>query len=626
MPTSMKGKPDISLLYEPHGIAIIGASQKEGKIGHTLVQNLIHSGYEGGIYPVNPRGGEFQGLHIYKSLGEVEGQVDLACIVIPSDGVFQAVKDCAKKGLRFLIIITSGFSEIGNIAEEKKIVRYAHAHGMRVLGPNVFGIFSAGVSMNATFGPKDVYPGNVAIITQSGAIGGAIIGKAGAENIGLASIASVGNKSDVNEADLLRYLIDNEDTRMILMYIEGIRKGGELVGLLKEATRKKPVVVIKAGRSKKGALAAASHTGSLAGSDKVFDDIMRQCGVIRAESIQEALEWCKFLSCSPLPRGENAVIITNGGGVGVLAADACEKYGVKLYDDIHILDKCFSKAVPAFGSAKNPVDLTGQASAEDYDLAMEAAFADPNIHSIICLECETGMFDMDKFTRVVKTYYRKYQGEKPMVFSLFGGRKSDVAIADLNEVGVSVFSNVFQAVSCLGVLYCHYRNLKRERERVETCSLDHRTIEEVVRGARNDDRQFLLAHEARDVMAAAGIPTPQSLTAHNMDEAVRYAEEIGYPVVLKIVSKDIIHKSDAGGIALDIGNKTEVIDAYESIMYNCRRHDPNAHITGVEVMEMVVQGIETIIGARRDASFGPIVMFGLGGIYVEVMKDVAFRA
>ncbi len=619
--------PDIKYLFEPRGVAVIGASATPGKIGYAIVDNIVSSGYKGGVYPINPKGGEILGRKAYSAVEEVPGEVDLAVIVVPAKFVFEAVETCAKKNVKFLSIITSGFSETGNIEGEKKIVNFAREHGMRVLGPNIFGTFSAKVSCNATFGPKEIRHGNVAIMTQSGALGIAMIGKTAVENIGLSAIISLGNKSDINESDLLEYLVGDEGTKVIMMYIEGVQDGERFVSALKKATRLKPVIVIKSGRSKRGAMAAASHTGSLAGADEVFEDIMRQCGVLRAESLQEALNWSKFIANTPLPIGENAAIITNGGGVGVMATDACEKYGIKMYDDTHELKRIFSPVTPDFGSTKNPIDLTGGATSAFYDSAIKAGLNSPNIHSVIALYCETATFDVENLPKVTKSNFKAFQaGKKPIVFSLLGGEKVENCIVDMKNENVPVFADVYEAVACLGTMYRYYNYLKTDVEHAEDVEIDVDAINKVVASAQADHRSFLLAHEGQIVMKAAGITLPQSKIAHHIEEAIKYAEEIGYPVVMKVVSRDILHKSDAGGVALDLVNKAEVIDAYQAIMHSCRQYDSKARIDGIEVCEMVRKGTELIVGARLDKSFGPTVMCGLGGVYVEVMKDVSFRA
>jgi acyl-CoA synthetase (NDP forming) len=327
-----------------------------------------------------------------------------------------------------------------------------------------------------------------------------------------------------------------------------------------------------------------------------------------------------------MPKGENTVVITNGGGIGVLTADACEKYSVNLYDDQPNLAKTFADVIPAFGSSKNPVDLSGQAPVNYYDSALTAALNSDSIHSVICLACETAVFDPDGFNDVVHKQVPAYNGKKPLVFSLFGGEKIEHYLDEFSKHDIPAFPDVYEAASLLGAMYSYYRTRNTPPEPEVEVDIDAQKMNDIIKNVRKDNRTFLLASEAQEMMRAAGIPIPKSMIAHNLDEALRYAEEIGYPVVMKIVSKDIIHKSDAGGVALDLDNRNEVMDAYEAIMHNVREYNPQAKIEGVEVDEMVQDEVETIVGARRDRAFGPTVMFGLGGIYVEVMRDIAFRA
>jgi acetyltransferase len=411
-----------------------------------------------------------------------------------------------------------------------------------------------------------------------------------------------------------------------MMYIEGVTHGEKLVDVLGTVTRVKPVVVVKSGRSKRGAMAAASHTGSLAGEDKVFDDIARQCGVIRAEGLQEAMEWCKFLASVPEPKGENTVIITNGGGIGVLTADACEKYGINLYDNLPDLKKTFAAMVPDFGSTKNPVDMTGQATADNYITAIDAALQNDNIDSVICLGCEAGSFEPAKFALSAEDWFTAGKLMKPVVFSFVGGSAVEDIVQSLKFKGVPVFNDVLQATSCLGAIYDNYRHKIAVVDTPGLVEINEQAIAAVLEKVKADGRRLLYSFEAQRIMDAVGIANPESNIARSLEEAIKFAGDIGYPVVMKVVSRDIVHKSDAGGVALDIDNVEEVADAYEAIMQNCRRFKADAQIEGIEVSQQVSPGVETIVGARRDLSFGPIVMFGLGGIYVEVMKDIAFRA
>jgi acetyl coenzyme A synthetase (ADP forming)-like protein len=624
----MSGAPaGIARLFEPRGVAVVGASPQPDKIGHKIVANIISGGYRGRIWPVNPKGGEILGLPAARTIEAIDGPVDVAAIVIPAERVYDAVVSCGKRGIPYLLIISSGFSEVGNVAEEKRILAAAREHGVRIVGPNIFGLYSVASSLNASFGPRNIQPGSVAIITQSGALGVAMIGKTAVENIGLSAIVSVGNKADVDEADLLEYFASQDATKIIFIYVEGVKEGGKLVRALRATTAQKPVVVIKSGRSTRGAVAAASHTGSLAGSDAIFDDVMRQCHVLRAETVKEALALCKFFAHSAPPPGQNAVIVTNGGGMGVLATDACEKYGVRLYDDHEELKRIFAPMMPAFGSAKNPVDLTGQATVRDYEGAFRVALEDPRIHSVIGLYCETAVLDIVSCTPVLEAADKAYRaGGKPIVFGLFGGARVDEQLGVVKRSGASAFDEPYEAVQCLGALYRYRAALAEPPEPFATPEIDAARITAIAAQARADGRRFLLAAEGSAVLDAAGIPRPKTRVARTIGEAVRFAEEIGYPVVLKVVSRDILHKSDAGGVVLDLENRDEVIGGYEAILQSCRERAPQAKIDGIEVCEMVAKGVETIVGARRDAGFGPIVMFGLGGVYVEVMKDVTFRA
>lgn len=622
----MKQTANIRYLLEPRSVAVIGASTDPNKIGHRIVSNMIKSGYAGRILPINPKGGEILGLLVHRDIGEIEGEIDVAIIAIPARFVLETVKDCGRAGVKHLVIVTSGFAEVGNIEAEKAIVQVANEHGMRVLGPNIFGIYTAAVCMDATFGPGGILPGHVAIVTQSGALGIAMIGKTAAESLGLSALVSVGNKSDIDESDLLQYLADDEETRVVLLYIEGVKRGDRLVKTLKQITPKTPVIVIKSGRSKRGAVAAASHTGALAGADEIFDNITRQCGALRAESVQEGFHWAKFLADAPSPSGKDAVIITNGGGIGVLATDACEKYGVELYDNPTALKEAFAPSMPDFGSAKNPIDLTGQATVENYAQSLNAARTNSNLNAVIALYCETALFETDTFTQLLRRQHAHYRNEKPIVFSLFGGEKIETAIRTLRAEGIPVFSDVYDAVSCLGALYHAWRYRQTPPEHIEALSIDVEAVKAFLVRTHDRERGFLLAHEARCIAEILGIEMPKSDLARDLEEVVQAAKRIGYPVAMKVVSKDIVHKSDAGGVALELENEREMIDAYQAILRSCRAYKPNARIEGVEVVEMVRPGVETIVGARQDPSFGPIVMFGLGGIYVEVMKDVAFRA
>ncbi len=607
--------------FNPESVAVIGASHTEGKIGNMVMKNIVESGYRGRIYPVNPKGGKIFGIPVLDDISKIPERVDLAIVVVPAKVAESIVDDVAAKA-KYIVVITSGFSEVGNVEGEKKLLEAAKKHAARILGPNVFGIYSARAPINATFGPGGIRKGNIAVISQSGALGIAMIGRAAEENMGLSAVVSIGNKADINEVELLSYLFKDTMTKVVFLYIEGMENGREFLEVLKRRPKEKHIIVLKAGRSKAGARAVASHTGSLAGSDAIFDAAMRQAGVLRAEGLEDGLNWVTTVALSPLPKGRNVVIVTNGGGLGVVAADACEKYGLHLMDDMEVLKKTFRDVMPEFGSYKNPVDITGQAGGEEYRKALERAFKEPSIHAVLALYCDRGDKELNDIKDALMEVHKKY-GNKPALYTLFGGEGASSIIKELRREGIPAFSEVEDAVSSLYALY-KVREKKEEGE-MDEVEMDEERIGKIIGKVAEEGRKKLLSHEAKEILLAAGVDVPKFHLAKTLEEAIKAASDIGYPVAMKIVSEDIVHKTDVGGVVLNVGSEEEVAEAYEAIMESCRRNVPKARIRGIEVMEMLPQGVETIVGSTTDASFGKVVMFGLGGIYVEVMKDVAFR-
>ncbi len=614
-------------LFDPSSIAVIGASHIKGKVGNTLFTNIINSGYGGKVYPVNLKGGNIGGYKVVETVDELPDGIDLGIIVIPAKFVKNTVEKCGEKGFKHLIIISSGFAEVGDVKEEEELVEIAGRYGMRILGPNVFGIYSAKADLNATFGPSRVQKGNIALISQSGALGIAMIGMTAEQYLGLSAIVSVGNKADINDMELLDHLSEDENTEVIMIYMEGLAKGAEFLDRVKQMPREKAVVAIKAGRSEKGATAVASHTGSLAGSDKVFSAAFEQVGILRADSLTNAFNWSRVLSNSPLPIKENSVIITNGGGVGVLAADAAEDFGVPLLDDQTFLEEIFGDKIPSFGSTKNPIDLTGQAGRSQYEASMKAALENDEVGSIIGLYCETGITDPMETAESLKEIYDEYRDRKPMVFTFVGGDFVGECVDWLRKNGVPAFTETQEALSAMGALFKRKKCIDRLNSMDDGGEPDipFHKIREIVNSAIQDNRYILFEDEGRKILELAGIPMARGEVVKSLEECVETAESIGYPVVLKIVSEDIVHKSDAGGIALNLEDCEEVIDAYQAIISNSRRKYPNARIEGMSVAEMLKGGEEVIIGGTTDPSFGPVVMFGLGGVYVEILKDVMFR-
>jgi acetyltransferase len=613
-------------LFTPDSIAIIGASSTRGKIGYEILENLISYGYKGDIYPINLEKKEIMGLKAHTSVLNVEGNIDLAVIAIPAKAVPSVLEECGKKGVKVVVIISSGFSEAGNAQIEMELVETAKRYKMRILGPNVFGVVYTPRSLNATFGPQSIVPGTIAFVTQSGAIGIALMDKTRVENIGLSAVVSVGNKADIDDADLLEFLQDDPNTQVILLYIEGLKRGRKFLASAAETSLKKPIITIKSGRTKRGAKAAASHTGSLAGSDRIFSAAFNQSGILRADTMEQAFDWARMASLSPVPQGEKCLIITNGGGVGVLATDACEKEGVVLLDDYQYLEKTFGPLIPSFGSTKNPIDITGQSREDAYKTILRKALNEERVDAIIILYCEAAVVDTEKFAAYIIEEVQSAAVKKPIVVSLIGGEKGEQALKILNDHGIPSFEEPEEAVSALAAFYRWWRfTTNRHSTQEGNYMIDKEKIYTVMKKAREQGRIQLLEDEAKDILQACGLNLPAYRLTTSINEALDAAEEIGYPVVLKISSEDIIHKSDIGGVKVGIQNDRELRSAYKEILYRAKKGYPRATIRGILVNEMVEEGIEIIVGCSRDPQFGPIVMFGLGGIYVEVLKDVAFR-
>lgn len=460
---------NLEALFRPKSIAVIGASGTPGKIGYAVMKNLVDYGYEGKIYAVNVKGGEIEisgrKFPVYKSILDVPDEVDMAVIIVPAKFVPQVVEECGKKGVKVLPIISSGFGELGEEGKkvERQIVETAHKYGMRILGPNIFGVVYTPARMNATFGPTDVMPGNLALISQSGALGIALMGWTILEKVGLSAVVSVGNKSDIDDADLLEFFKTDENTKAILIYMEGVKDGRRFMEAAREVSMEKPIIIIKAGRSERGAKAAASHTGSLAGADSIYTAAFKQSGVLRALTIGEAFDWARTLSNLPEPEGDNVVILTNGGGIGVMATDAAEEEGLHLYDNLEEL-KIFANHMPPFGSYKNPVDLTGMAGAEGYEGAIRDALAHPEMHSIAVLYCQTAVLDPRDLAKIVIREYNESGRKKPLVVAIVGGIEAKEAIDMLNEEGIPAYPEPERAIKALAALY-KWRNWKAKQKR-----------------------------------------------------------------------------------------------------------------------------------------------------------------
>ncbi|MBF0503579.1 MAG: acetate--CoA ligase family protein [Candidatus Omnitrophica bacterium] len=610
---------NVGVFFQPKRVAVIGASPDSKKIGHQILKNIIDGGYEGEIIPVHPSAPEVLGHKAYKSLSDVAPGVDMVIIAIPASLVLGAMQECARCKAQAVAIITSGFGEVGKIEEEKQLRQIADDHNIALLGPNIFGLAYAPAKLNASFGPKEIYPGKIAFITQSGALGIGLMGWTVMKKIGLAALVNLGNKADVDEQDMIHYFNQDKNVDVILIYMEGIKDGFKFL----KTKIEKPTVILKVGRSARGAKAAASHTGSLSGSDKIYDAVFNQLGIMRASTFTEAFSWARALSL-PSPKGDDVLIITNGGGIGVATTDECETQGLKILDDPQWLEEKFRSTMPDYGSTKNPIDVTGGAGIEGYRQSFKVALAEERVKSVIVLYCETAVTDPMDIAKCIDELYTAAGRNKPVVVSMVGGERTRDALTYLNAHHIPASSLVDGSVSALKTVY-KWRDIKaRGRSQAVVEALPAKA-HEIFDAVRKEGREILMEHEARAVMELCGVPTPPWAFVQDADEAVRIADQKKiYPLAMKIASPDIVHKSDVGGVVLNIRDGHELRDKFNAMMENIKKKQPKAKLLGVNLIQMVT-GIECIVGTTTDPQFGAAVMFGLGGVFVEALKDVAFR-
>jgi len=612
-------------LMRPKTIAIVGASTTPGKIGYTVLHNLLESKFCGKIYPINPTADEVLGLKAYPTIDEVPDAIDAAVIVVPAKLVIQMAEECGKKGVKGLIVITSGFSEIGRRDLEDELVVTSHRYGMRVLGPNIVGNLSNSDKMNASFAPFLPLPGKATLVSQSGALLIAIDASTYTRRVGFDRLVSIGNMSDVDFADLIDFLDDDPNTSCITLYIEGFKDGRRFI----DAARKchKPIIALKAGVSAHGAAAAASHTGSLAGAAKVYGAAFQQGGVIQATDLDNLFDRTLALSLQPPMTGDNLLIITNGGGVGVLATDAGERFGLPLKFAPADVQAELKKHMPEFGSAKNPVDLTGMAGTDWYSASVQFAYAHNWVDGLVVLYCETAMTNPMEIAQAIhKALVDSGVTGKPVTISFVGGEKSEAAMVWLVEHGVPAYPAPDLAVNAMGALR-EFSRLKATLSESDSspAQTNRAAALQVIAKARAEGRGSLTEIEAKEVFAFYGLPVTTTRLARTEDEAVKLAKEIGFPIVMKIVSPEILHKSDAGGVKVNIKDENAVREAFRTITENAHKYKADANIHGIAIQEMAPWGTEVILGSVNDPTFGPTMMFGLGGIFVEVLKDVTFR-
>jgi acetate---CoA ligase (ADP-forming) len=610
-------------LLSPQTIAVLGASRTPGKVGHEVIANLINGGYQGTIVPVNPKADEILGLKCYHDLKEYDGKVDLGVIVVPLEAVKGAIQSAIDARAKAVVVITAGFKEVGaeGAALEREIAELCRANGVRLMGPNCIGVINTSHKMNATFAPMMPPSGRISVISQSGALCVAILDLAMNLKMGLGKVISFGNKADLNEVDFLQALAEDDDTRVIAGYLENITEGNKFLQVAEQAASRKPVVVLKVGVTQAGAKAASSHTGSLAGADMAYGAAFKRSGVIRAENFEALFDYAIALAMQPLPRGNRVAVITNAGGPGIMAADAAETAGLRMVTPAEPTRKKLRECLPAAAAVGNPIDVIGDADPDRYVKAFEIVQEDDTIDSIIVVVTPQ---NMTRPLELAEKLSKAHRGQKPLLAAFLGGSEVIPARERLMALNIPSYPSAERAVGALQAMQ-DYAAWRRRPPRVVTrFPVNRHRVDRVINWHVKMGIRQVGEVEAKEILRAYDFNVLPGFLARNANEAVDAADRIGYPVVMKIVSPHIVHKSDVGGVRISLANAEQVRDAFDLMIMRIRQLAPDAHIRGAYVEKMGPRGREVILGMTRDPQFGPMLMFGLGGIFVEVMKDVTF--
>lgn len=613
-------KPSI---FDARSVAVVGASAEKGKVGYAVVENLKAS-FRGRIYPVNPKYRRLQGFSCYKSVLDVKVSIDLAVIIVPAKIVPALLTECGRKKIRNVIVISAGFKETGvdGARLERECTAIARRFGMRLLGPNCLGLINTYSGLNATFASQTPIPGNIAFMSQSGALCTAILDWAEKEKVGFSKFVSLGNKADLSENDFLKVLGSDDKTNVILGYLESLVDGAGFMKLARRVSKKKPILILKSGRTQAGAKAAASHTGALAGSDSAFDAAFTQAGIMRVDSGEELFDYAQAFSSQPIPRQERVAIVTNAGGPGIMTTDACDRRGLRLSSFSNKTLSRLRKNLPPSANIYNPVDALGDADAARYSFAVDAVLADGNVDSAICVLTPQAMTDSLEIAKAIVKAARG--GKKTVVACFMGGVDMDAGIKYLKEHSIPNYPHPERAAAVVAAMvsYSRIRRLSHKKPpKLKGVSAGKATS---TLNALYGSGRVAFGLESFNLLEAYGIRTLKSSLVRSQRDALKAAKRIGFPVVLKVASPDILHKSDVGGVALNVG-EDELETSYNKLLFNARKFMPKAKVEGVFVQEMVSGGKEVIVGVTREPQIGSMVMFGLGGIYVEVMKDVSFR-
>jgi acetyltransferase len=617
---------NLHAFFYPDSVAVIGASASPGKVGHTVMTNMIEAGFKGKLYPVNPKADEIEGLPVVHDIADLPRGLDLAVIAVPREHVLASIEALAGIKARSVIVITAGFKEVGKDGYhlEQEIKALCEANAMAMLGPNCLGMMNPAKGVNASFAAGQPKAGSIAFFSQSGALCVAILDWALGENIGFSKFISLGNKAGIDEADMLGYLDGDDDTKVILGYIENVEHGDAFLRQARAVCRNKPVIMIKAGTTAAGAKAASSHTGAIAGSDQTYTAAFHQSGVIRVADVATLFNLAQAFSSQPLPKGPNLAVVTNSGGPGILTADIADRSRLTVAELSQRTIARLQEFLPSYAAFYNPVDIIGDADAARYRRTLDVVAEDPMVHSLLVLLTPTASVEIKKTAEAVIHTARKCG--KPVFACFMGKTRVAGARAMLMEAGIPCYAFPEAAVRSIESMYEYYLWKHRPEQVYARFPCDKELVLKLIREHEERNEPEIVEFEAQAVLRAYGLPTPKTVLARSSDEAVAAAEEIGYPVVLKIASPHISHKSDVGGVKVNLRDAGEVMQTFKDITARAQRMRADAYIAGCLVQEMAPPGVkEVIIGFKRDEQFGPMLMFGLGGIYVEIMKDISFK-
>jgi acetyl coenzyme A synthetase (ADP forming)-like protein len=617
----------LDAILKPTSIAVIGASRQSDTIGYQILDNLVKSGFRGPVYPVNPNATSIHSMKAYPTVGAISDPVELAVIVVRKQFVLAVAEECGRKGVKGLVVITAGFAEIGGegVERERQLMEIVRRYGMRMVGPNCMGVLNTDpdISLLATFTPGMPPHGPVAIVSQSGAMGQSILDYGEELGIGISQFVSVGNKPDVSGNDLLEYWENDPGVGAILMYLESFGNPRRFAAIARRLTRKKPVFVVKAGRTAAGARAASSHTAALAGTDLAADVLMQQCGVIRAQTVEELFDYAMAFPRLPLPRGNRVAIVSNAGGPAIILTDACETSGLVVPELTAETQAGIRRVVAEEASVRNPVDLIASAKADAYRAVITLVLQDPNVDAVIASFIPPLGIQARDVALAIRDAAATRR-EIPVIAVLLGRNGVPAGLKELVDAGIPGYIFPESAVRALAALNRRRAWLARPEGRVQRYPVDRAAADAIIARARGEGRQKLAEGESLALLEAYGIPVAAWKVARGADEAVTAARAIGYPVVLKAISAKIVHKSDVGGVVTNVQSDQAVRDGCAHMLLRLKER-AGAEAEGILVQKMIGGGRETIVGSTRDAKAGPLLMFGLGGIFVEVMKDVVFR-